>query len=432
MLKGLERKDFIFAILKYLSVGIGIANNFFRPKFFEEYMTESNFAFLTVYFGIIVYLLFFDGGLGVVIYPTLRNLVVNKQKVEGVLRPIFSLYILLFIIFCLVFIPLLLFWGGRESSFTLPVLGLLGLSAVINTIITYFKSIFQGIDHYVFFENIEIIRKVGNFVMIMLLMVDHSFFSSILFSVSLLSVLLIVVGAFFARNFDLGFRDFLKVKKADFTDLMKSYGKDAFQYFQFSLIEGFLYNFGFILFPVFFPNSDYHIIQFGLWFTIYGGVSILLRVISEVLVNPLTKAYFSKNIALTKKLYIRGLVISTSVCVAIIGGFLLVEEWFFDLWMDGKYRFSWIIIGSLVVFTVGNSGQNIAGKMLVSIGGYFKQMKNISFMITFSLLIAFITSFYLTTNFGLVLLACSSVYFVGALFYVYFAFKQLRNASIQG
>lgn len=432
MFKGIEKRDLIFALLKYLSVVLGIINNFFRPKFFEEYMSESNFAFLTIYFGIISYLLYFDGGLGTVIYPKLRSMVLKKEKIENVLNPIFSLYIFIFILFCLIFIPLLIIWGYQESSFGITLLALLGLTAVFNTLITYFRPIFLGIDQFVFIEKIEIIRKIGVFVMIILLVIDPTFLLSVLFTAVLLAIVIVFMAVFFVKNYDLKFSDLLTVRKSDFKNLADSYGKDAFHYFQFSLIEGFLYNYGFILFPIFFAGNDYLIIQFGLWYTIYGGVSLTLRVISEVLANPLTKAYFSNNFKLTNYLYKKGLLISMLLCISMISGFVFFEELFFDLWMDGKYRFNTVILLSLIIFSVGNSGQNIAGKLLVSIGKQFKQMKQISFVITLSLLCSFIICYYLTNSFGLVLLSCSSVYFAGALFYVYFAFKQLRNANMQG
>jgi|TARA_B110000261_G_C13075151_1_gene353744 O-antigen/teichoic acid export membrane protein len=430
MLKGLEKKDWIFASFKYLSVGIGIVNNFFRPRLFEENFGEANFAFLTVFYGIIVYLLFFDGGLGVVIYPLLRNKQINKEQVEEDLKPLFSLYTLLFILFSLVFIPTLVIWGTASSSFGFLILVLLGCTAVLNTIITYFKSIFQGIGHYIFFEKIEILRKTGNFVSIILLFIDPTFQSSVIFTTALLSVTLFLIIRFFIKNFDITFQDIFTISKEKLLVIKNTYWKDASQYFQFSLIEGFLYNFGFILFPICFPNNNYEIIQFGLWFTIYGGISIILRVIGEVLVNPLTKLFFSGDHKGTMKMYRNGLAISVSLCCIMVIIFWLVEPIFFEFWMKGKYRFSQLFLTSLAIFTIGNSGQNIAGKVLLSIGGNFKTMKKISFSITALLVVVFFITYLIKPNFGYILIACSSIYFAGALFYIYFAYKKLANGPI--
>ena len=430
MLKSLEKKDWIFASFKYLSIGIGILNNFFRPRLFEENFGEEDFAFLTIFYGIIVYLLFFDGGLGVVIYPLLRNKQINNEKVEKDLKPLFSLYTILFILFLFVFIPTLIIWGTNSSSFGFLILALLGCTAVLNTIITYFKSIFQGIGHYIFFEKIEILRKIGNFVSIMLLFIDTTFQSSVIFTTALLSITLVLIIRFFIKNFDIKFKDIFTISKNKLLVIKNTYWKDASQYFQFSLIEGFLYNFGFILFPIFFPTNNYEIIQFGLWFTIYGGISIILRVIGEVLVNPLTKLFFSGDQKGTMKLYRNGLFISILLCCIMIIVFWLVEPIFFEFWMNGKYRFNLLFLSSLTIFTIGNSGQNIAGKVLLSIGGNFKVMKTISFAITSFVIIAFLITYLIKPDFGYILMACSSIYFVGALFYIYFAYKKLANGAI--
>ena len=143
-----------------------------------------------------------------------------------------------------------------------------------------------------------------------------------------------------------------------------------------------MYNFGFILFPIFLSENKYQIIQFGLWFTIYGGISIILRVIGEVLVNPLTKSFFKGDHIKTMKLFRNGLSISMFLCVLMITIFWFTEPIFFDLWMKGKYRFDILFMISLAIFTIGNSGQNIAGKVLLSIGGNFKPMKRISLILS--------------------------------------------------
>tara|TARA_Y100000766_G_scaffold282516_1_gene295986 strand:+ start:179 stop:1480 length:1302 start_codon:yes stop_codon:yes gene_type:complete len=431
MLKSLEKKDWIFAIFKYFSVGIGIINNFFRPRLFEESFGEGNFAFLTIFYGIIVYLLFFDGGLGVVIYPLLRNKQINKKPLENDLKPLFSLYTFLFCIFSLVFIPGVVIWGMSSSSFGFLILFLLGFTAVFNTIITYFKSVFQGIGHFIFFEKIEILRKTGNFISILLLFVDSSFTSSVIFTTTFLLITMSLIIIFFTKNFKITLQDIFFISKANLLHIRDTYWKDAYHYFQFSLIEGFMYNFGFILFPIFFPGNKYQIIQFGLWFTIYGGISIILRVIGEVLVNPLTKSYFLGNSYKTLKLFKNGLIISISICLVIIIAFWFLEPIFFELWMHGKYRFNNLFIISLAIFTVGNSGQNIAGKILISIGGNFKKVKIISLIITALITFGFFISFFILPDFGFILTVCSSIYFAGALFYIYFAHKKLANGSVQ-
>lgn len=430
MLKSLEKKDWIFAIFKYFSVGIGIINNFFRPRLFEESFEEGNFAFLTIFYGIIIYLLFFDGGLGVVIYPLLRNKQINKKPLENDLKPLFSLYTFLFCIFSLVFIPVVVIWGMSSSSFGFLVLFLLGFTAVFNTIITYFKSVFQGIGHFIFFEKIEILRKTGNLISILLLFVDSSFTSSVIFTTTFLAITIFSIIIFFTKNFKITLRDIFFISKANLLHIRNTYWKDAYHYFQFSLIEGFMYNFGFILFPIFFSGNKYQIIQFGLWFTIYGGISIILRVIGEVLVNPLTKSYFSGNSYKTLKLFKNGLIVSISICLVIIIAFWFLEPIFFELWMHGKYRFNNLFIISLAIFTVGNSGQNIAGKILISIGGNFKKVKIISLIITVLITFGFFLSFFILPDFGFILTVCSSIYFAGALFYIYFTYKKLTNGSV--
>lgn len=406
-----------YFLIKYFGLFLGIIVTFLQPKFFNIFFTIDEFAYLLLLFGISNYLLLFDGGLSKSIYPAIRKKFIDNISLDDEIIDLFSIFNLVGLISFIVFgFTALLFHQLYITNFEILFILLFSFFISINVLISFYKNILSAIDEYIFFEKIDISRKLINILMILWLYIDHSFMSSILFGSLSLFTLYFVTLYKVCYKLNIKFFKIFSLKYESIAKVVKTYFNDSKDSLIFTINEILIYNGGFIIFP-FFLNS-YEIIIYGLWVRLFTGISMLFRSITDISIHSITRNYFEGNNYEVRK----SLKIITALNFAIIFCSFLIyfayQENLFLLWLNNDYFFSKLANVALWIIIIANSLQHIAGTFLISVGGNFHYIKKLSSMIVVTIIASNITLAYIYNNINIILLFLSIFYAFGSLAYM--------------
>ena len=406
-----------YFLIKYLGLFLGIIVTFLQPKFFNTFFTVDEFAYLLLLFGISNYLLLFDGGLSKSIYPSIRKKFIDNISLNDEVIDLFSVFNLIglisFIVFCF---AALFFHQLYITNFKILFILLFSFFMSVNVLISFYKNILSAIDEYIFFEKIDVSRKIINILMILLLYIDHSFVSSILFG--FLSLLVLYVSLLYKVCFkiNISFFKIFSIKYDAIKRVVKKYYTDSKDSLIFTINEILIYNGGYIIFP-FFLNS-YEIIIYGLWVRLFTGISMLFRAITDISIHNITRNYFEGN----NYEVIKNLKIITSLnFIIIFCSFLiyfLYQDNLFFLWLNNDYFFPKLTNAALWIIIIANALQHIAGTFLISVGGNFQYIKKLSSIIMITIMTSNIILGYIYNNINIILLFLSIFYALGSLVYM--------------
>ncbi|WP_117883841.1 hypothetical protein [Aureibaculum luteum] len=410
----------LFVFLNYGALLVGVLNTYLRPKFFSQYFSEQNFAFLTITYGLAVYIGFLDGGISKPLYVSLREKFINKKDgISQQIKQTFSFYLILFAIVLLIFsFVLLFFYYQLQNNLSLILIFLLVFNLTVNFQISNFKNILLAVDEFEFFQKIEFFRRISNLLAICSLVIDTSFILGVLLSNVIIVVLLLFLKKKLNQKYNLANR-FLSIKWLEITTFYRQYFEQSKNFFQFTVFETIIYNSGFIIIPFFY--DDFNIIQYGLLITIFNGISIFSRSIVDISIHEMTKTYLADNLKKSKKIFHYSLLISLIMNLLIFLVFIIFSEFIFDIWVGQKYIFTQLMYLALFIMLMGNAIQHVSGTILVSLKNNFKKVKLISRTILIIVLLAQFGVIIVKGNISLFYFMTSIIYFFGAIAYFYSA-----------
>lgn len=408
----------LFVLLNYGALLIGVLNTYLRPKFFSQYFTEQNFAFLTIIYGLAIYIGFLDGGISKPLYVSLRERFIKKKEtVSKLITRTFSFYLALFIFVLVLFsLVLLVVYTKFDNSLGIFLILLLAFNLSINFQISNFKNILLAVDEYEFFQKIEFFRRFSNLLAICSLVIDPSFILGMLLSNFIIIVLLFLLKQKLNKKYRLKNR-FLSIRIQEIAAFYKQYFQQSKNFFAFTVFEIVIYNSGFIIIPFFY--NDFDIIQYGLLITVFNGISIFSRAIVDISIHEMTKTYLEGNLIKSKKLFNYSLLITLFINVTVFLIFYSLSEFIFDNWVGEKYIFTQLMNLALLIMLIGNSIQHVSGTILVSLKDNFRHVKYKSGIILFFVLLVQLMVILTHGTISLFYLVTSFVYFFGAISYFY-------------
>jgi len=399
---------------------VGVLNTYLRPKFFSQYFSEQNFAFLTIIYGLAIYIGFLDGGISKPLYVSLREkFIKNKEGISKLITQTFSFYLALFVVVLVLFsLVLFIVYTKFQNSLSVVLILLLTFNLSINFQISNFKNILLAVDEFEFFQKIEFFRRFSNLLAICSLVIDKSFILGMLLSNIIIIVLLLFLKQKLNKKYSLKNR-FLSIRMQEITSFYKQYFEQSKNFFLFTVFEIIIYNSGFIIIPFFY--NDFNIIQYGLLITIFNGVSIFSRSIVDISIHEMTKTYLGGNLIKSKNIFKYSLLIALLINAMIFLFFYIFSEYIFDNWVGKKYIFTQLMYLALLIMLIGNSIQHVSGTILVSLKDNFRNVKFKSGIILSLILLVQIGVIITKGNISLFYLMTSFIYFFGAISYFYSA-----------
>lgn len=410
----------LFVFLNYGALLVGVLNTYLRPKFFSQYFSEQNFAFLTIVYGIAVYIGFLDGGISKPLYVSLREIFVKKKEgIDKLITQTLSFYLVLFIVVLIISsLALVLIYTKFQNTLSVALILLLGLNLSVNFQISNFKNILLAVDEYEFFQKIEIFRRFSNLLAICSLVIDKSFVLGMLLSNLIIIILLLFLKK--KLNIKYGLKNrFLSIKIHEFKTFYSRYFKQSKDFFQFTVFEILIYNSGFIIIP--FIYNDFDIIQYGLLITIFNGIAIFSRSVMDISIHEMTKAYIADNLNKSKKIFKYSIFMTFFINIILFLFFKVFSEYIFDLWVGTKYIFTNMMYWALLIMLIGSSIQHVSGTILVSLNDNFRNVKLKSGIILILILFVQMGVILIDGNISMFYLMTSFIYFFGAISYFYSA-----------
>ena len=143
--------------------------------------------------------------------------------------------------------------------------------------------------------------------------------------------------------------------------------------------------------------------------------------------SDITKKFIGNEVENTKLLIRNNILLSLAMTIILFVCFLIVEKYLYVYWVDKQYSFGNLTIVSLLIWLFSNSIQHIAGTVLVSIGGAFKKLFNISLVIVINMLIFSLLILLIFNDLEKYLFINSIIYFFGTIFYLLTLFKVLNE-----
>ena len=414
-----------YIYLSYLNLFLGFINAFLQPFVFNKFFEASSFSFLLILYGISVYMSFFDGGISKPLYVLIREKYVKFQPHNKIIKEIISFYLVVLIIVSIVFSFIVFLLNSSYGLiFDNSLLLLFSLFISINVIITSFKDILWAIDKYEFFEKIEIIRRVINLGSALLIFIDKTLYTSFIFQLSITGLLLLYI--IYVINDNKFYKlSIFKINLNQTYIFLKKHFSDGKYYLGFTLNEKLIYNSGFLILVFFLQPVE--IVIYGLFIRVFNGVSSFSKIINNFYVHDITKKFIGNEVENTKLLIRNNILLSLAMTIILFVCFLIVEKYLYVYWVDKQYSFGNLTIVSLLIWLFSNSIQHIAGTVLVSIGGAFKKLFNISLVVVINMLIFSLLVLLIYNDLENYLFINSVIYFFGTIFYLLTLFKVLNE-----
>ena len=419
---------FKYGLLKYLGLTLSVVFGILQPTIFEDNLNQDNFSFLLLLYGFATYLILFDLGINRTVYAKLRKLYIENDmewKTEILYTiPLFNLMLLSILV--LFSIILLCFWALYLNSFNYITIMLFVITIVINIGINYMEVLYNGINKLDHFQYIDLSRKFINISALFLAYIDNSMLLTFLYSSLGLFILLAYLQYSICRLY-------VKRKLIILTGLdsiintFKKYWKDARDIFFFNINETLLYNNGYILVPFYFGSL--YIIQYGLWMKLFLGITIVSGGVTSIFIHKITETYFNGNYKQTKNYFFLSLILSVIISLFCFSIFYKFSDLIIKYWVSEIYSMDKYLIYSLGLWTVANSIQNVSGVFLLSIGGQFKYMRNLSSVIVIAIIVTTIVCLSVGYNLGELLLILGCEYIFGMFFYLNRSVKILFSNS---
>jgi hypothetical protein len=404
------------AALKYITVAIGVITGFVQPAVFSRAYSESDFTFLLLIFGYATYLSFFDFGVGKPAYATIRMKFIKREYIRPSISNFLAFYSLVLLTISVVFtVALLIQFYNYKPQIYLSSIIIFSLSISVNVAIGYMQHLLNAVDDFLFFQKMDLYRKIGTLVSILLIFIDDTLLTTAIVSFISCYIVLAYLIRRVLHKFQISYVRVLKKVWVKSYIIFIRYFEQSKNYLIFTVNETLIYNGGYFLIPAFFGNFE--TIQFSLWMKIFLGVALIVRVFADTLIHRLTKYHINGERESAMKVFKVGIILSIASSFSILLIFTMIQDVFFRLWTDEIYVFNSLMLSSLWIWSMSNAVQHVSGTFLLAEGMQFRFMKRMSTIICLSILIVFGSASYITNDFANTFFAMSIVYMIGSCIY---------------
>lgn len=407
-----------YAVLKLLSVGLVIIWGFLQPAAFHKFLSEKDFAFLTIFYGYGLFLDFFDFGVNKPVYARLRRDFVEGQNIQQQLIDILQLYLAILAFMVSVFAGFMFFSSYHfDNQLTKFVVVLLAINICLTVFFNYSRNLLFAIDEFVLFERLDIARKFLNVVSIFLLAVDGSYLLTVLANLLGFGFIFGLILQKIATRFGFSLSDiFQTLELQGIKRTFWTYAHEAKYSFAFTFNANMTFNIGFLLFPLFLSSRE--IIQFGLWYKITYGTAMFIVAFSDLSLHHITRFYITGKVSQAFRYFLLTIAASLLSVTAMFVVFYLFKAPIFRLWVDSSYEFDGLITLSLLIFFVGRSFEYVSSTILLSLGGFFRKATVLSSFILALCFVLLFSLLYLGKSLSLILIIFSLVVLLNGLMYL--------------
>lgn len=414
-----------YAILRYIGLLLGVTTAFLQPALFSRTLSQGEFAALSFLYGVIAYLAFCDLGMSKPIYATLRSLVISKKDITNDLQSCLSFYIVMMLMTAVAFTLLLLILPVAQlRNIAAPTLVLFAVAASQNVFINCIEYVFNALEMQVAFQQIDISRRSANIFSLPLLLVDPTFFLTIILNVFALSICCAVVIFQLQKNHQL--RISLDIPACRV--LIRKHWPNSRNSLALTINDTLIYNIGFIVLPVFLGASD--IVNYSLWLKVFFGGALVIRIIIDIYIHDLTRHYFAGEFLQARALLIRAIKYSVILAIIFELTFYLASPVIFSVWVKGRFHFNILYHLALGLWLIALSVQSSAGVFLLSQGKSFIQMRNLSTLLMILVCGAFTGMAMAGFDLGLILLLVGIINACGSFFYLRTALRVVTGRQI--
>lgn len=407
---------------------LSILSGFVQSYFYDSFLSKTNFAFLTICFGYSLFMELADLGLGRIFYFSIREKFIKRKDVSLELESYVFLYSVITIIVLIAFITtvfLASYLNEIKTTFSTLTLVVFSVNTVLSLIFNFYRNVMFAIEKYMFFDILDVIRKLGLVFSLVFLYTHNSFFlTNLSMSILILAILLILVVFLFRTN-NLSFKRTRTFSRSK--DIIVSYRNKALKYFRFNLNILIIYNCGFLIFPFFLPTQN--IIQFGLFYRISFGVTMVIVAVSDLYIHKLTRSYIQEKYIKSRIIFKQSLLVSCVMVTIGFAVFYLNRNVIFHYWVSAEYVFSTKLNLALYIFFIGRCFQYTSTNFLSSIG-HFTEIVTASYFTLFVTLTFVISMCFLDFKLSDIMLVFSLIILLDGLFNLKATFFTFHEKTI--
>lgn len=301
------------------------------------------------------------------------------------------------------------------------------MGIILNAGFAFFRYILFSIDEYILYEKLDILRKGANFLLLLIVIFDKSFFLFSIFSIAILIVIYYEI-----------FKMLLQKHKIKYTNPFSSFS-DTIQLFVFYIKKSkwsFIYNVthitlhnsGFLILAFVLANKE--IIQYGIWQKFAYGVTMVIVAVSDLGLHNTTKHYFENDIYTTLKLFKKTILICIISTIILFCFVLAIQNQLFHYWVNESYKFSFIMFTSLILFFLGRSLQFVSTSLILSFGNNYIKLAiiGISSMVIYHLILLYILLNHALLDYIILLFGLTVI--IEGIFYFFIFYNQLNKNLI--
>jgi O-antigen/teichoic acid export membrane protein len=403
-----------FLLLRVSTAGGAFATGFIQTLVFARVLTPDRFS-LFILVGAVGYSLWLcDLGLAKILFVQLRAAHLagkTDRQAAGQATAVTVFYVLLAAAGALV---CFLIMASRPANSLLEAadLGLFFLYIGLNLVWVCLRSLSIAVDEYLFYEKLELVRRVGNVATILAMLIGLPFTAFLIGSNLLWAVL---VASAVAKLLSRGamapqLRGFARELKAFFQSNMRSIARSG----TFALSDIFIYTFPYYVVPLAFGLGA-PIIILEATFRIFRGASVIYSAACDLAIPGQTRALAARD---AQKL-IRTTLIAAALCclpAAFACGLLIfASKQLFAFLLGTAATVPPTVTPILVVMLLANLVQMVAQSLLLH-AGFFREISRICAGVAVAMVLATAIAVIAKLTIVAFLGVYAAVYTAGALY----------------
>jgi O-antigen/teichoic acid export membrane protein len=418
-----------FLLLRLSTAAGAFATGFVQTLVFARVLPPERFS-LFIVVGAVGYSLWLcDLGLAKILFVQLRNAHLagrNDERVAGQATAVILFYVLIAIAAAFV-CAMAMYMRPNQSMLDAADFGLFFLYIGLNLVWVCLRSISIAVDEFVFYEALELVRRIGNMTTILAMLVGLPFTAFLVGSNALWALL---VGLAVAKLVQRGaiaprFRGFTRALVEFFREHMKSIRRSG----TFALSDIFVYTFPYYVVPWAFGLGAPTIILEAT-FRIFRGASVIYTAACDLAIPGQTRALAARNaprlIRTTLLAAALCCVPAAFVCLLLIFG----SKQLFVFLLGSAATVPQAVSPILILMVLANLVQMVAQSLLLH-AGFFREISRIGAGVAVAMIAATAVAVIAKLDIVGFLAVYTAVYTVGALYLAIAAYRgPIRAASL--
>jgi hypothetical protein len=417
-----------FLLLRVSTAGGAFATGFIQTLVFARVLSPDRFS-LFIVVGAVGYSLWLcDLGLAKILFVQLRNAHMDgriDQRAAGQTTAVVLFYILLAIAGAFV-CAAIMYTRPSQSMLDAANFGLFFLYIGLNLVWVCLRSVSIAVDEYVFFETLELVRRVGNVATLLAMLIGLPFTAFLIGSNVLWTA---VIGAAVAKLLR---REAMRLRPQSLCGELAGFFREHIKSIRrsgtFALSDIFIYTFPYYVVPWAFGLGAPTIILEAT-FRIFRGASVIYTAACDLAIPGQTRALAahdaSRLIRTTLLAAALCCVPAAFVCLLLIFG----SKQLFAFLLGAAATVPPAVSPILIVMVLANLVQMVAQSLLLH-AGFFREISRIGASVAIAMIAATAVSVVAKLNIVEFLAVYTAVYTAGALYLAFASYRgPVRAAS---